>query len=550
MDALTLNPQQKKAVESEARLIVAAASPASGKTRVLTERIKHFASTDIIACMTFSNSAAYEMRKRLGDVADRLAFLGTLHSYSFKLIQRFGHLIGYKSGQVAILPDGERIPRLLAVREKLGLKMISQEKLLARHETAELIWKEYEFLLKRSNLCDFDGILREGAELLLKAEVLESCRLDQLLVDEAQDSAKIDWLIYERIPATHKFFTGDDDQSVYQFRGADPGGFLDLTLKPDVEVIKLECNYRSDISICEGANRLIAHNRMRVEKHIVPVSQEAGVVVVASFEDPWQELTNIERVMRAALARGNSLENGKLILRPSMAVLCRTNFEAVRIYNFLYGQGLPVKRQRYVQHPLDWQRAILLLSLAAAPDNEILIERYLKLDNPPGIVDQWLLESKAGGTEFASRIHHVLAPTLHKAPRFLAENGVGEITIGLIQQRVKLLPDDATVPDLLQDLYAHEETQREEGEGIYVGTMHSSKGREFDVVFLPAFEEGTIPRATDDDKPTMEEERRLAFVAVTRAKHELYISWAAARQFQWGGSNEMKPSRFIGEMGL
>lgn len=540
---------------TDAALRVVIAGPGSGKTFTLTECVKWHIATDIIAVMTFTNGTAYEHRKRLGELAQRLAFIGTTHSYCFKLIQRFGHLIGYKSGQVAILPDGERIPRLLAVRDKLGIT-ISQQKLLAPLsdldeagplmkdvQNRRLIFHEYEFLLKRNNLVDFDGMLRDGAKLLFLEEVREQIKLDWLFVDERQDSSREDQLIYDLIPAAHKFYVGDADQCIYVFRGADPEGLVGLTKIDGAEVIKLEYNYRSDITICVAANNLIGHNKMRVDKKILPVSRESGVVAVFSFEDTWQELFRIDNEIR-----------NRLPANYSVAVLCRLNYEVDRCYKFFIGQGLPVKRQRWVEHPPDWGRALLLLSLCASPDNEILTERYLKLDNPSAMVDQWLLESRAGGTEFGFRIRRVLEPSLHKAPRFLAENGVGEITINAIKQRAELLPPDATLSDLLQDLYAHEDMQREEtDEGIHVGTMHSAKGREWDVVFLPAFEEGVIPNnrsmvlgVSDND----EEERRLAFVAVTRAKHELYISWSAKRQFQWGGVQDMQPSRFIGEMGL
>ena len=179
-------------------LRVVIAGPGSGKTFTLAECVKDHAATDTIAVMTFTNATAYELRKRLSSdwsswdaaIAEKLAFIGTTHSYCFKLIQRFGHLIGYRSKHVAILPDGERIPRLLAVRDKLGIKA-SQGKLLDRswQNTNEglLVFREYDFLLKRNNLVDFDGILREGAQLLRQDEVRKRAKLDWLFVDERQD---------------------------------------------------------------------------------------------------------------------------------------------------------------------------------------------------------------------------------------------------------------------------------------------------------------------------------------------------------------------------
>lgn len=626
---MQLNEAQQRAVESRAALKVVIAGPGSGKTRTMVEAVTRIPEDSRVAIMTFTNAGANEFRQRIQafatevfsgpgfEFAFNIVHCGTLHGYCFKLIQRFGGFLGYIPGKVGILPEAERIPRLLACRDKLGLK-ISQKLLLAalasRREdnsvvqAANLIWREYEFLLKRNNLVDYDGILRVALELLQTqnpyAHFCEAVKLDYLFVDEFQDSAQIDQQIYEAIPAANKMYVGDGDQSIFAFRGANPMGFVHLANSvfdnsiTDAEGFKLELNYRSDMDICTVANTLIRHNRERVEKEIVPVSIESieqGQVEVDGYEDVMQELAAIGGCISQTLAT-----------KQSVAVLYRMNHDVKMCRDYLQAMGLPVQVPKFEQRPPDWERAMLLLALLATPENEILAERYLKLDNDPAIVDRWMVEARAGVKDFASHLTlWPCGPPTYTAPiqRYLAENRVSEGTIRLIQARKELLGPDADLGDLLHDLHSNEETKAsneagsiwqcpmcgtkrterkdvyanvfcnscgtemghigEESAGIYVGTIHSAKGREWDVVFLPAFEQGILPHVSKRDDPNdrwkgisaveameIEEERRLAFVAVTRAKHELYISHCAHRKGPWGPVGLGQPSQFIREMGL
>jgi DNA helicase-2/ATP-dependent DNA helicase PcrA len=553
---VTPNAEQLLAIYGEKgkptpKVKVIIAGPGSGKTFTLVESVKANAPMNVVAVMTFTNGAAHELLKRFDGEVD-LAYIGTTHGYCFKLIQRYGDRIGYRSGEVVLMPEAERIPRILAVRDRLGIK-ISQEKLFdpklsfdpAVARAQLLIMAEYRSLLKQSNLVDFDSILSEGVALLQIDEVRAAVKLNFLFVDERQDSNGVEHQVFCLIPADHKFFVGDPDQSIYEWRGADPWGLVELTVVEGAQVVKLEWNYRSDRAICHAASMLIAHNERRVHKLVKPVSKEKGGVVVRAFENIYDELEFVAGQVRKVLTVRED---------PSIAVLFRLNWDVKRSFAYLMNAGLPVTAPQLLQQrPHDWERAILLLSLTVSPENEILAERYLKLDHDSKQVERWMLERRAGNLEHG--IEKYIRGMGQSWARLLFQNGVSEGTVDLIRRRSELLPSDANLADLIRDLYSHDDLREPVKEdGIYIGTMHSAKGREWDVVFLPAFEQGIIPKwngtecATSD--PELEQERRLAFVALTRARRIVYVSHCANRKGQWGAEVPMQPSMFIKEMGL
>ena len=403
---------------------------------------------------------------------------------------------------------------------------------------AAQIWNEYRFLLKRNNLVDYDRILLDAAQLLARDEVRHELRIDDLIVDEAQDSAAIDWAIYHAIPAASRFFIGDVDQAIFEFRGAYPQGFLNIAL--DAKIIVLEQNYRCGAAICAAANALIKHNKSRFEKDTIAVSHYPSEVTVTVRDDPWSELNWVADKMM-----------GYQKVDASMAVLCRTNHEVQRAFDYLRSNtSLPVHAgYEFQRTPPDWHRALLLIGLELAPYNEILAERFLRLDHDSAQVDRWKIEGQARGEYLTDRIKGA-PPTgnMQELLEYLALHGVGQETIYAIKARMALMAEDSSLADLLQDLNANQRTESAPTGAVYVGTIHSAKGREFDVVFLPAFEEhawSAVRLGT-----FLEEERRLAFVALTRARRAVHISWSKQRKPKWGQVIEPQPSRFIAEMGL
>lgn len=570
---MTLNPSQLKAVHLDAPLIVVPSGPGSGKTRTAVERTARLLRAGrSVLVLTFTNSGASEFRSRiLGDLnaskysdspwvgkserqfhekqsirsvsectSARADFL-TLHAYCFRLIRRHGHLIGYTSDGVSMLPPGDADELLEEVRDSLGFKMNLKD--LQVHESGAVqvqqVWNEYRFRLKQNNLVDYDRILFDGLALLGMPEVRAAVAVDELIVEEAQDSAAIDWSIYNAIPAASRFIIGDVDQAIFEFRAAYPEGFLNLIESKEAAVLPLEENYRCAEQICYRANCLIGYNANRYPKQTISRIGQKGTVTVEGFNEPWGEMVRMGELI--------ALHHGK-----SIAVLCRTNHGIKQAREFLGTIGMPVHTaygrgnfNRFNQ-PADWRLATLLIGLIVSPYNEIIVEQLLRLNHPLATVTQWKLEERARGGSLCDRFDGARAVgTRQQVFNFLAVNGVTSSTVDLIQQRATLLPENASIADLLQDLHGRDLfEQQQPADTIYTGTIHSAKGREFDVVFLPMFEES---RMNDEN---IEEERRLAFVALTRARTYVHISFSRQRRPRWGDTEYTRPSRFIEEMGL
>lgn len=604
------NPQQLRAIESGANELFVVAGPGSGKTFVLDATVRRRIADGIdpkrIAVLTFTNGGAKEFSNRLAGV--KLGYIGTLHSFCFRLIRQFGTLIGYVSGSVSILPAEDKEPRLLEVAKDLGCKL-SKTKLLARElPEAQLVWREYEFRLKANNLADYDIILRDGLVLLALEQVRAKLQLDELFVDEVQDSAAIDWAIYDMFPAKRKFFVGDGDQSIFAFRGARPdllvsrvnnlsgsvesdhAGSMDERVRnklPDAvrathsvdestmnsgssappaqntlpapdrnqssphaaangagdSFITLEQNYRSDIAICRAATALIAHNTDRVPKAVVPVSQEEGNINVGCYETAMEEMGTVAIKAQRCFS--------PLSRDYSAAILYRTNYHADQMRLFAKGMGITVAQSVRPDMPVDWKKALLLLSMCVSPDNDTLAEKYLVVCCGLSVseVRQRKLNAQANTYSLSSVLKRKEWPTeLEQLPQLFGEHSISHASVNLIRERARLLQPDAGIADLLHDLYSHD-TQEEAADdtGLFIGTYHSAKGREFDVVFCPSFEEGIMPSPRGE----LEEERRLAFVAITRARYQLYLSYCQQRRERWGNETvRPEPSRFLKEMGL
>jgi superfamily I DNA/RNA helicase len=309
-----------------------------------------------------------------------------------------GYKIGYAHGNVGILPEADQEALLQEVRARLGYESLSMD-FIRKHRfdepRAQQIWAEYFFTLKRSNLVDYDRILVDAFTLLLRGEVRHEMHCDDLIVDEAQDSAEIDWKIYEAIPAARRFFIGDVDQAIFEFRGAYPKGLLEVSTKSTV--LKLEENYRCAAAICSAANHLIEHNKSRYEKCTRSATEEMGEIVVLSHEDPWQELSYVAGVLNRL---SHDLE------KPSMAVLCRLNHEVQRAFDYLrFNTELLIHAgYEFQRTPPDWHRALLLIGIVVTPYNEMLAERLLRLDAASTTVDRWKLEAQANGWYLSDRI--------------------------------------------------------------------------------------------------------------------------------------------------
>lgn len=523
-----LNDEQRKAVESADDTTMVIAGPGSGKTRTLVGRIIRLVFVNNvplsrIVVLTFTNSAAHVLRHRLAEMGlnHEVGYMGTLHGYCFRILQEYGSLLGYRAGSISIATEQVKSEITAGIERELGRKN-------------PLVDTEYDFRLKRSNMVDYDGILIQSLALIKL--VKDFIVIDDLLVDERQDSGAIDSEIFWALPAKRRFFVGDPDQCVFAFRGARPDIFV---AEASGGHLTLENNYRSDIKISQAAARLIANNKVREAKDIRPVSTEQGVVEINRAENEGGELM---RVGQKILELANSEET---------AVLARTNGLALQARSFLIGLGIPVKMPNNCL-PAGWDYMLNCLSVLVDPANDFYAENFLRLRGMPEseIQDEKLKALKSG-----DRLSSAIAgtripeqpPTLSEVLEPMVLLGVTKEAMAVVLARSETLPKNATASDLLADLWQPlvKEKPAQTGVGVTVSTVHNAKGKEWDTVFVIGLEEGLFPQLKSDSD--MEEERRLCFVAMTRARHNLFLSCAKVRTSFFKQLTQ-EPSRFLAEM--
>jgi DNA helicase-2/ATP-dependent DNA helicase PcrA len=553
---MELNFVQKSAINSCGETVIVAAGPGSGKSHTLIERIRRSvekgADPAAIIALTFTNNAAHVLRHRLAVKGVRIGYAGTLHGYCMRLIQIHGIILGYRPHTVSIVTKQAKELLLEQIKTELRKKITAKELDEGQTPDARLIWQEYWFRLKRANMVDYDGILRDGLALLKRDSVKLLIEPDELLVDERQDSGAIDTEIFWEIPAKTRFFVGDVDQCIYGFRGARPDLFVEEAKTHGY--ISLSHNYRSDREICRAANRLIAHNSLRVEKTIQPISAAAGIVGCHSFDNDGAEIFGVWKLINE--------EVGRNWLYSEIAILARTNMIADKFRDALRGLGVPVNGAGRRLMPNDWSLTLSLIGLLLDPANDFHAEAILRARGSEESRIQELKRRVAGTDIYLSTV--ALLPNTRPASladaMIILSAMVSAESFAIIRERANVLPsgpDDLSA--LLVDLWHPAGWEKEEHEtnAVTVSTLHNAKGSEWPIVLLVGMEEDVFPstqsiaanvRGHMETNPTMEEERRLCFVGVTRAKHQLYLTWAKKRTAFFKTTDQV-PSRFLSEMG-
>jgi DNA helicase II / ATP-dependent DNA helicase PcrA len=558
-------PRQREAIETEHARVLLAAGPGSGKTATIAARVDRLigtfrANSKEIAVVTYTNAAAREIEERMFDprVQDKpypLGFCGTLHGFCLRLLRDYGEEFGYGRRMTIVSP--ESAADLLAskattigcktpLKDLLALKAKGHPGRGLRLDLAKTVVATYFDELKENGVVDFDVILSEALHLLVSVPVLP---YSYLFVDEAQDSSSLDWSIYRALPILNKFIVGDPDQAIYGFRGGAVSEFLAFSRDPYVKVIPLEENFRSRPEICAAANQLIFHNKTRIAKTTVSTREAGGILVSLTSKNEGEEI--------AAIARDIGLRGydpGKI------AVLTRTNDAASAFRKPFEAWGLSVKGRETSDLPRDWPLARAFVELLVDPDNDTLAELF----TIARAVDKGALRSDARRQAHALRkIANSLGQTIasyvefrgeiFRQPKCLDEvtqaaqfAGVSLESRALIAERLKELPSGSSFLDLALALAPmRKAVEEEEADGIELLTIHSAKGREFDVVYLAAFEDEVLPgRRPGVD---VEEERRLAYVAITRAREVVVFSTAYSRASAWGSVDPRTPSRFLDE---
>jgi DNA helicase-2/ATP-dependent DNA helicase PcrA len=621
-----LNEAQRRAVEATEGPVLVLAGAGTGKTRVLTTRLAHIlarrrAWPSQILAVTFTNKAALEMRERLermiGASAEGL-WLGTFHAIGARLLRRHAEVVGLKPNftildtddqlrlvkQVALAAgiDERRWPprALLSAFERWKDRGLPPEKVPASEQgelaggRAVALYGVYQERLLTLNAADFGDLLLHNLALFaLRPDLLADYqhRFRYILVDEYQDTNVAQYLWLRLLAQGHRNLccVGDDDQSIYSWRGAEVGNILRFERDfPGAQIIRLEQNYRSTPHILAAAAGLIAQNEGRLGKTLWTALNEGERVVLRGVWDGEQEAAWVGDEIEARQRRGESLAE--------IAILVRAGFQTREFEERFITLGLPY---RVVGGPRFYERqeirdALAYLRLVHQPADDLAFERIVNLPRR-GIGDVTLQSLHALARreripllEAAARLVETdeLKPAARKALRdFLAAllrwRGLAETMVhtelaghvlddsgytamwqadkspdapGRLENLKELVAGMAEFDNLAGFLehvsLVMENTAAASGEVVSLMTLHSAKGLEFDTVFLPGWEEGLFPnqRAMDDTgRAGLEEERRLAYVGITRARRRAYVSYAANRRMhgQW---QPTLPSRFIAEL--
>ncbi len=621
-----LNPQQRAAVlHAEGPLLVLAGA-GSGKTRVIVEKIAHLIGSGRyparrIAAITFTNKSAKEMRERVarrirGDAGEGLTIC-TFHALGLKFLQIEHEAAGLKRGfsifdaddtaaQVKdLLPPGtkpdavEDARNLISRAKNAGL---SPEQALAlarspREMEAARLYARYQARLAAFNAVDFDDLIRLPVQILEQSPEITAAwreRIGYLLVDECQDTNDAQYRLLKAIAGPRGNFTcvGDDDQSIYAWRGANPDNLLQMEKDyPQLKVIKLEQNYRCSNRVLRAANALIAHNPHVHLKKLWSDRPDGERIRVWECRDAEHEA---ERVA----AEISFLHEARQVPWSGFCILFRSNHQSrplekalqlLRVPYHLTGGTAFLERQE-VKDTLAWLRVIAnpdddaaFLRAVQSPKREVgttslarlaelAASKHLPLSRAAqsmGVLQQ-LPPRAANGL---SAFNDIIADLRDHAPRLSAADLVRRLVekSGLLaelraqsrdeaafQRRQANLdeladwfeggPRGASAGDLAAQLALLSRNDKDEGGNqVRLMSLHAAKGLEFDYVFIVGCEEGTLPHEAALEEGSLEEERRLMYVGITRAKTQLWLSYSRqARRFR--EQVRLQPSRFLDEL--
>lgn len=678
VDLDSLNPAQKQAVLTTEGPLLVLAGAGSGKTRVLTHRIAHLvedlgvAPWEIMA-ITFTNKAAAEMRERLGGLIGTYArgmWVSTFHSMCVRILRADCERIGFAKGfTIADPTDTKRL--IKQILDELNIdpkrypeRMIQNRISMAKNDlvvaqvfsdqandfisqTVAKVYLRYQERLQAQNAFDFDDLLLY-TWLLLKnhPDVLEAYqnRFRYLLVDEYQDTNHAQYVLTQLLAAKNRniMVVGDDDQSIYSWRGADLRNILDFEEDyPDAQVVKLEENYRSVGNILSAANAVIANNVNRKSKKLFTSSEDGDKIKVYMANDERDEGRWIAGQIEKLKDAGTSYNQ--------MAVFYRTNAQSRTLEDMLLRAGVPY---RLVGGTRFFDRAeikdvMAYLTLVVNPANDIAAQRVINVPKR-GIgnttvghietlarmnqctfleacqlacVDESIrMNTRTKIAEFVALIHEAQTYTgeLRKVVEMIVDKAgliealqaerteeaqsrieniqefygvvdeyaqTHEDADALFEAPTVTLDADALASDALDtDVLASDtldaaaeaadvqppvrvfqgdsladftewvtlrtdmDTMTDDGRAVTLMTVHSAKGLEFDVVFVAGMEESIFPHSNSSGDPLgLEEERRLAYVAITRARKKLYLTSALTRQL-FGSTSSNPTSRFIREI--
>lgn len=627
-----MNKEQYEAVCHKDGPILILAGAGSGKTRVITYRIAHLLKEhsikpENILAVTFTNKAAQEMKLRIkkavGKEADKI-FMSTFHSLGCRILRAHAERLGYtKSFSIYDEDDRERLIKECMHEVKVSdkemrpyeiIKRISSIKneLLSPKQFEDLYADDYEskaiarvyalseFKLAKNNAVDFDDLISKPIELLKKnPSILEAYRekFKYILIDEYQDINNSQYTLISMLAEKYKNIcvVGDDDQSIYHFRGADITNILEFEEDyKNAKVIRLEQNYRSTKTILKAAHAVIKNNEGRKGKELW-TENEIGEKITFYYSD--NEIIEAETVIKEIY---KTINNHDIKLK-DIAVFYRTNAQSRVIEDRFRRAGVRYKLIGGLSFygRMEIKDMLAYLRVISNPRDVLSTKRIINVP-PRGISDTTVdkLEAFAfqhnlsffeamekseamvdvkGAAKIALKSFHDFMISMHKhkdtirlkeiMARIITETGYishwesdhtpkAKERIENVKELVSAMADyedekkDATLDDFLQQVALMSQVDKldENEEGVTLMTIHSAKGLEFDLVFLTGMDEGIFPHRNCMEEPGgIEEERRLAYVAITRARRKLYIMSAVSRK-QFGETKMGTISRFVNEI--
>ncbi len=606
---------QSEAIRHVDGPLLVLAGPGSGKTTVVTKRVQYLVqdcsiSPSSILVITFTKAAAMEMKERFTRLMEQQAqppggygnvSFGTFHAVFFNILK-----LSYGFTVANIITEETRRQYLKESADQMKLEiddenefltgiageisLIKNERVALEHyfskncseEVFRKIYEGYEERKKRARLIDFDDMLVYTWELLSQRKDILSAwqkKYQYILVDEFQDINRLQYDILRLLaePENNLFIVGDDDQSIYRFRGARPEIMLNFRKDyPQSGQVLLNDNFRSTTQIVEAAGRVIARNKTRFPKNIIARGGDGALVQSLEFPDQQQECAYILREIQNWQARGGSLRQ--------VAVIYRTNTQPRVVIQKLMEYNLPFRVRDQVPNLFQhWIARDLFCYMRLAMGSGLRKDLLPVLNRPKRYLSRECLNDERISWEYMlnfykdkryvcdriERLQYDLKMMSRMGP-FAAINYIRHVIgyeeylkeyAGFRRMNVEdLLEVLSDLQESAREYHTYDEwfvyiekyteemeqlkkRQQEVRDGVHLTTMHSSKGLEYEKVFILDAAEGITPYKKAVLEPDLEEERRMFYVAMTRAKKELTICWTKKV-----GSHEKKPSRFLEEM--
>jgi DNA helicase-2/ATP-dependent DNA helicase PcrA len=615
-----LNDAQRAAVEQIDGPVLILAGAGSGKTKTITSRLAYLLDSvgvpsSATLTLTFTNKAAKEMRERAMKLITQNTYpplLCTFHKFGLLFLKFHIHLLGRSNSFVVIDTDDKKkilkkinteLPTALVASEISRYKnsLIDPQEAYAQAELTNYkhiakIYEEYQLYLVDNNLVDFDDLLCLTYKLLEENSDLctqTSQKYQYIMIDEYQDTNELQLRLLQKLCSSHNNLcvVGDDDQSIYGWRGAHVRNILEFDQDfPNTTVVKLEHNYRSTQPILTVANALIEHNRSRLSKTLIATKSGGDDVQTFTSHDETEESKKVAASISKLLNSG--------VNASEIAVLYRINALSRSLEEGLNREGVAYKLvgglrfydRAEVKDLISYLRVITnvhdnfsLKRIINKPKRGLGKATIEKLELSAMEAGKSIFEfidtlsdseleglaRKKSVLELRHFIHEInelrtiaddqmyyfidqleerfkLKDTLKGLPDEADKISNVDEFYGLFRDYVKQNPD-ATLPEFLNDITLQSDQDQVEGESIYIMSIHASKGLEFEHLFVIGMEEGFLPLIGDGSD--IEEERRLAYVAITRAKSNLTLSSVNSR-FYKGRRTELHKSRFVNEAGL